>query len=387
MSEPGMNDCITGQVSALQHFSTGDGPGIRTTVFLKGCTLRCSWCHNPETQASTPELMFFRNRCTSCGRCVAVCPTGVHRMIAAGQAEANQMVTAAQAEATAPVSWPEQTARPDSSGSTGSVRQTLHELDRSLCRQCGACVAVCPSEALQLNGVELSVESVMRFVLADVDFYQTSGGGVTLSGGEPLLQPDFCLALARACKEHDIHVIIDTAGQVPWAAFAQIIPFVDTFYYDLKGTCSDDYRQVTGGDFDLILSNLKRLVAIGAHVVACVVIIPGLNDDLATNERLADVLGTTGVKEVRLLAYHQLGRSKYEALGREYRLERRCPEQAADLTDEVKLREMQEPQEQRELPESLEPREQRELPEPPDRSTMAAILAIYERSFKTWLDG
>ena len=259
----------SGQVSALQHFSTGDGPGIRTTVFFKGCSLRCSWCHNPETQTSTPELMFFRNRCTSCGRCVAVCPTGVHRMVETGNAEA-----------TAPNSRSEQTARPDSSGSTGSVQQTLHELDRSLCLQCGACVAVCPSEVLQLNGVELSVESVMKFVLADVNFYQTSGGGVTLSGGEPLLQPDFCLALARACKEHDIHVIIDTAGQVPWAAFAQIIPFVDTFYYDLKGTCADDYHQTTGGDFDLILSNLKRLAAEGAHVVACVVIIPGLNDDL-----------------------------------------------------------------------------------------------------------
>ena len=362
MSEQSMNDCVSGQVSALQHFSTGDGPGIRTTVFLKGCSLRCSWCHNPETQASTPELMFFRHRCTSCGRCVAVCPAGVHRMVDAIAVE-TKTETATQSNA---------------ARSGRLAQQSRHELDRSLCRQCGACVAVCPSEALQLNGEDLSVETVMKAILADRDFYQTSSGGVTLSGGEPLLQVDFCLALARACKEQGIHVIVDTAGQVPWAAFERIIPFVDTFYFDLKGACADDYRRTAGGDFDLILSNLRRLITAGAHVVACIVIVPGLNDDLSATEQLSDVLAAAGVKEVRLLAYHRLGRSKYEALGREYELERRWLEQAAGVTDEVKPHEPPKLQEQRELPET---------PEPPDRLNMEAILAIYERPFKAWLDG
>ena len=363
-----MSDDVTGNISALQHFSTGDGPGIRTTVFFKGCSLRCTWCHNPETQETAPDLMFFLQLCTACGRCVTACPASAHCLTEESVDVWAELAIVGEEQAGL--------ASLKSQMESDVARHMLHEIDRSLCHQCGACVAVCPSEALQLNGMEVSLETVMQFVLADQDFYRTSGGGVTLSGGEPLLQPDFCTALARSCKENGIHVIIDTAGQVPWGAFEKVIPYTDTFYFDLKGACVEDYHQETGGDFDLILTNLARLVAAGAHVVACIVIIPGLNDDLAANERLSDVLTSAGVSEVRLLAYHQLGRSKYQALGRDYPSEQSSRDRSVKA-DSSALNGMR----------STRTALFDGKVKPPDLAEINTLLAFYARSFSAWLDG
>ena len=269
----------TGIISAMQHFSTGDGPGIRTTLFLKGCSLRCLWCHNPETISAEPVLMFFAQRCAGCAACVRTCKTGVH-----------------------------------------SLANGIHNVDRSKCRLCGACAAICPAEAIQLNGSRKTVAEVMRFILEDKVFYEASGGGVTLSGGEPLLQADFCAEVAQVCRENSVPVILDTAGHVAYAAFRKVLPFIDTVYFDLKGASADDYQKTAGGDLLLILENMRRLVSDGADITACIPVIPGYNDSIAYCRRLAALLLPTGVRSVRLLPYHRLGSEKYRALDLDYPL-------------------------------------------------------------------
>lgn len=269
----------TGIISAMQHFSVGDGPGIRTTLFMKGCSLRCQWCHNPETISAKPDLMFFSQRCAGCGACVHICKTGVH-----------------------------------------SLANGIHKVDRSKCRLCGACTAGCPAEAIQLNGSRKTVAEVMRFILEDKVFYEASGGGVTLSGGEPLLQADFCAEVARACRENSISVILDTAGHVAYTAFRKVLTFIDTVYFDLKGASAEDYQKTAGGDLLLILENMRRLVADGANVTACIPVIPGYNDTVAYCRHLAALLRPTGVRSVRLLPYHRLGSDKYRALDLDYPL-------------------------------------------------------------------
>jgi glycyl-radical enzyme activating protein len=264
----------TAIISDMQHFSTGDGPGIRTTIFLKGCNLHCEWCHNPETMSGLLSLMFYENLCTKCGNCEKVCPNGVHQFVG-----------------------------------------EKHALNRKLCSLCGECIMHCKSGALKQCGKELSVDEIMEYILEDKDFYKISGGGVTISGGEPLLQADFCTAIAIMCKANDINVIIDTAGDVEYSAFEKVIPFVDSIYLDLKGASNKDYLSKTGGNFERIYENLISLMVQKCNVVIRIPIIPGYNDTKAYCSYLASLVVKAGVHEVNLLPFHRLGSSKYNAMG------------------------------------------------------------------------
>lgn len=264
----------TALVSQIQHFSVGDGPGIRTTVFFQGCNLHCPWCHNPETISRTPKLLYYASRCTGCGRCGGVCP--LH-----------------------------------------TIADGAHSLERSACTACGRCAAVCPFGALEMSGHRRTLAELMAELTEDRDFYVSSGGGVTLSGGEPLLQADFCAALAHALTDETIPVLLDTAGCVPYAAFEKVRPYLSLCYFDLKAATQDGYDTV-GGNLALVMDNMRRLCADGVPTVARIPVIPGFNDDAASRERMAALLADAGVLRVDLLPFHSLGSGKYHALSRTY---------------------------------------------------------------------
>ncbi len=264
-----------GLVSDIQPFSVGDGPGIRTTVFLQGCNLRCRWCHNPETIERRPQLLFYPGRCTRCGACAAVCPAQ-------------------------------------------RLERGSRFFDREACTACGRCVTACGAGALLLSGRRMTAEAVAELVLRDKDFYDASGGGLTLSGGEPLLQADFCGEVARECRRCGVSVLVDTAANVPYDAFRRVLPYADQYYVDLKGATEEDYRLHTGGSLALTLENMARLVRDGAAVTARLPIIPGYNASPDYGAAMAAALATTGVGVVHLLPFHKLCAGKYEALGREF---------------------------------------------------------------------
>lgn len=273
-----------GLISSMQHFSTGDGPGIRTTVFFQGCPLHCAWCHNPETIPGRPVLLFYPQSCTGCGLCERHCPSGAHRMTEAG-----------------------------------------HVFERGRCQVCGECVKYCAAGALQQSGQHLALETVMDYILQDTAFYRESGGGVTLSGGEPLLQSGFAAQIARACHESGVHVIVDTAGCVPFAAFEAVLPYTDCFYFDLKAANGEDFRRWTGGDFTLVQNNLHELCARGCEVVVRVPVIPGYNDAPAYAAAMAQLVCQLGAGRVELVPFHRLGSAKYAALGLDYALGQQAP--------------------------------------------------------------
>ena len=259
----------------IQRCSVHDGPGIRTTVFLKGCNLRCFWCHNPESWRMGRDLLFYPQKCIACGRCFEICPLGCHILNDDG-----------------------------------------HVVDREKCTLCGACAKKCYAGALVMSGKERTVEDVMKPVRADAAFYRNSGGGMTVSGGEPLLQPEFCAALLQAARKEGIHTALDTAGHVEFSIFEKIMPFVDLLLFDCKCMDSAAHKKATGAGNGRILENLHRLGQGETPIWVRVPVVAGVNDTEANMLALRDFLkNLPAVRRVELLAYHNLGAAKHENLG------------------------------------------------------------------------
>lgn len=269
---------MKGTIFNIQKFCINDGPGIRTTVFLKGCPLKCIWCHNPESQSAHPELMYAADKCVKCRRCFAVCKCGAHKFT-----------------------------------------NDIHSLDRESCRLCMECVRVCPVNALEVSGKITNVKSVIDEVLKDKKFYDNSGGGITISGGEPMFQFEFTKAILKEAKSNGIHTCIETSGYAPKEHYKEIAPLVDLFLFDYKETDPEKHKKYVGAGNELILENIFMLDSMGAEIILRCPIIPTINDreeHLTGIAELADKL--KNIIEINVEPYHTLGKSKAEKLGREY---------------------------------------------------------------------
>lgn len=269
---------VTGQISDIQHFSVHDGPGIRTSVFLKGCNLRCRWCHNPENILSrAQELSFAPSRCILCGYCFRVCPNGCHR-----------------------------------------IENSIHVLDRNRCVRCGKCADECYAKCLTIIGHSITAKAVVAEVLRDNIFYRTSGGGITLSGGEPILQRDFTQSILQLAKEQGLHTALETCAVYSYTQLDGIKEHVDLFLVDYKATDPNDHLKFTGSDNHLVLENIKRLHEDGCNVLIRCPIIPGQNDNDNHFKSIAELTcAYPDFLGAELLPYHRLGVSKIDRFGLE----------------------------------------------------------------------
>ena len=282
---------IRGIVTNIQRFSVHDGPGIRTTVFMKGCNLHCFWCHNPEDINRKPEIQFFAERCIFCGACADVCAHGAH--ILSGGA---------------------------------------HLLLRERCVACGACVEACFARGLVLAGRTLTVEEAVGEIVQDCAFYASSGGGLTLSGGEPLLQLEFARAILKSCREKGIHTAIETAANFPWSRIASILPYVDLVMMDIKHMDSQRHRACTGVSNRRVLENATRLGGQPQPLIVRTPIIPGVNDSEAEIAAIAGFTATLpNLLYYELLPYHPMAESKYRSLGLSYQGSELTPPSAARM--------------------------------------------------------
>ena len=239
-----------------------DGPGIRTTVFFKGCNLKCKWCHNPESQAFQKQMLFYKNKCTGCGKCAEICPNNLKN-----------------------------------------------------CDFCEKCTFYCPAGARNICGKEYTEDELLEEILKDKIFYETSGGGVTFSGGECMLRIDFLEEILKKCKSAGVHTAVDTAGNVPFEYFEKIMPYTDMFLYDIKAFSDDLHIEGTGVSNKRILENLKKLSAVfKGDIMIRIPVIPGYNDSADEMKKISDFVKTLNVKETELMPYHKLGEHKYEAL-------------------------------------------------------------------------
>lgn len=274
-------DTFSGVIFDIRKYSIHDGPGIRTAVFLKGCPLSCWWCHNPEGRSPDIEIIQRDNRCIRCGACLSVCETGATY-------QHNDEIL----------------------------------LDRARCTLCGACVDECYAEARQLVGRRMSVTQVMTEIEADLPFYEQSNGGVTFSGGEPLMQPRFLKALLSACRQQGIHTALDTCGYASWNLIDGLRQDVNLFLYDIKVLDDPLHRKFTGVSNRLILDNLRRLSQCGSNIIVRFPLIPGLNDNDEQVRQLAELVNSlSNVSEIDILPYHSSAINKYNSLGLDYSLE------------------------------------------------------------------
>lgn len=282
-----MNEVIweaRGMVSEIQRFSLHDGPGIRTIVFLKGCPLRCSWCSNPETQAPDSQLMVQEDNCVSCGRCANVCPAGA-------------------------ISY-----------------QPKVTVNRLSCVSCGLCSAECGSGALTMNGKEMSTSEIVSILRKDEAYYRRSGGGITLSGGEPLYQSDFVLNLLRACKDQGWNTAIETTAFCNPAVLDNVLPLLDTVLLDIKHMEDSKHYEYVQQSNSLILENARRIAGQGAQMIIRVPVVPGFNDTIHEIAAIASFAAELpGVRELHLLPFHRLGENKYTYLGTEYHMKHQTP--------------------------------------------------------------
>ncbi len=269
---------IKGLIFDIQRLSLHDGPGIRTTVFLKGCPLRCLWCHNPESRSSTPQIAFYKTKCIGCGRCIQAC-------------------------------------------TNDAIVQNEQRIDRAKCKACGGCAEACPSEALQLIGRVANVAEVLKTVMRDEPFYSSSGGGVTLSGGEPLHQFEFSHALLKAFKENGLHTAVETCGHGPWTKLRELAELTDLFLYDIKVIDPEKHKKLCGVDNAVPLENARRLAELDIEVIYRTPIVPGLNDSGDDLRLLGEfILSLPSERKLALMPYHGIGSGKYEALAMEYPL-------------------------------------------------------------------
>jgi len=265
----------TAIVFDIQRASLHDGPGIRTTIFLKGCPLDCLWCHNPEAISTKRQLFFYFDKCTLCGDCERVCEDDVHHLI-----------------------------------------DGKHIIDYDKCIFCGKCVEACNSNALKIIGAEMSVDDVMHEIMADVDFYTNSGGGMTLSGGEPLIQSSFSIELLKRCRENGVNTCVETSGFVAAEKFKKVLPLVDIFLFDYKLTGSDQHIKYTGVPNERILENLDLAYIHGTPIILRCIIVPGINDTEAHFKGICDLHKKyPDLKGIEILPYHTMGNSKRTSIG------------------------------------------------------------------------
>lgn len=266
----------TAIVFDIQRASLHDGPGIRTTVFLKGCPLDCLWCHNPEAIETKRQLFFYADKCTQCGDCEAVCEDDVHHFV-----------------------------------------NRKHTIDYDKCTLCGKCVEACNFNALKIMGTEMSVDDVMHEIMADVDFYKNSGGGMTLSGGEPLAQFSFSMELLKRCREAGVNTCVETSGFVSSTQFKKVLPLVDIFLFDYKVTGSKEYRKYTGVPNEQILENLDVAYRHGIPIILRCIVVPGINDTEIHFKGICELDAKYhDLKGIEILPYHTMGNSKRTSIGK-----------------------------------------------------------------------
>jgi pyruvate formate lyase activating enzyme len=278
-------ELTAGIVFNIQRFSVNDGPGIRTLVFFKGCPLHCIWCSNPESQKLSLEISYIKKICISCQRCLNTCPNHAVTMIN------DSLVT-----------------------------------NLKLCKVCGKCAEVCPVNSRKIEGKRNTVDELYEIVAKDIVFFRTSGGGVTISGGEPYSQFEFLLAFLKKCKDAGISTAVETCGFVEWEKINSSLRYLDHILYDIKLINEEVHKDFTGVSNILILENLRKLVEMGADVIVRFPLIPGINDDVSNLNSTANYLKEIGyIGEIHLLPYHRLGKNKYEHLGKQYNLEKIKP--------------------------------------------------------------
>ena len=269
---------VTAPITNITRGSLHDGPGVRTVIYFKGCGLRCKWCHNPETLSHKKEIIYIKSKCIHCGKCVEICPE--HH----------------------------------------NIRCNDMEFLREGCPACGKCAEVCPSLALNICGEKKTVNEVFDEIKKDCHYYEKSGGGVTFSGGECLLHPDFLFEIAKKCNGNKIHTAIESAFFVPWKNVEKLLPFIDLFFADLKIADPEKHCEFTGQDNRLIIDNITRLSKIHNNIILRIPVIPGVNDSDDDIDEFAKIIKTfgKGIKEIELLKYNNLAESKYNIAGKDY---------------------------------------------------------------------